>query len=137
MKKRILFLLIYFSYILFGQSILVKADLGRNQPYVCNGRLKSFVASYPLKIKLENERLSWEIDWDHPWYDFGLAGDYYKRRDNIEFDVKYSDGVFVTRIDDNKLSIKILNIDGTLLIDRCQLEMPIELEMFKLHKLMQ
>ena len=120
MKSRIALLLIYFTSILFQESFLVKADLGSNHPYICTGAIKTLVRSYPLEIKLEDERLSWEIDWyDAYWgYGFGMTGDYFAKRENIEFDVKYSDGVLVKRIDDNKLSVRIFSIDGTLFLDR-------------------
>ena len=53
---------------------------------------------------------------------------FYSKRENIELNVKYSDGIFVDRIDKNKLSIKWLWIEGTFIQNDCQLEMPIEVD---------
>ena len=53
---------------------------------------------------------------------------FYSKRENIELNVKYSDGIFVDRIDKNKLSINWLWIEGTFIQNDCQLEMPIEVD---------
>ena len=56
---------------------------------------------------------------------------YFSKRKNIELGVKYSDGVFVDQIDENKISITWTWINGTLIKDQCHMEMPIEHDTIK------
>ena len=141
MKKRIAFLLIYFSFILPGESFLVKAELINNKEYAwlfnkeytCEGVVNTMFITYPITVKLKNEKLSWDIDIPTGFWsgDDGIGGTLltmYSERKDIEFDVEYSDGVLVKRIDDNKLSVKMNYVTGTFLEDSCQLEMPVEQE---------
>ena len=53
---------------------------------------------------------------------------FYSKRENIELNVNYSDGIFVEIIDENIISIKWLWIEGTFIKNDCQLEMPIEVD---------
>tara|TARA_A100001388_G_scaffold133625_1_gene98995 strand:- start:550 stop:1014 length:465 start_codon:yes stop_codon:yes gene_type:complete len=141
MKKRIAFLLIYFSFILPGESFLVKAELINNKEYAwlfnkeytCEGEVKTMFNSFPITVTLRDRKLSWKIHRNYDnFFDAnndGIGSDlltFYTERQNIEFDVKYSDGVLVKRIDDNKLSVKMSYVTGTFLEDSCQLEMPVE-----------
>ena len=132
MKKRIVFLLIYLSFILPRESFLVKAE-SINKEYTCEGVVNTMFNTYPITVKLKNEKLSWDIDIPTGFWsgDDGIGGDLltmYSERKDIYFDVEYSDGVLVKRIDDNKLSFKMLYVTGTFLEDLCQLEMPVEQE---------
>ena len=124
MKKRIAFLLIYFSFILPGKSFLVKAEL-INKEYKCEGVLNTMLRSSPITVTLRNQKLSWKINRTNIWSGSDFL-DLYNERENIEFDVEYSDGVLVKRIDENKLSVKMGFVTGTFLEDSCQLEMPLE-----------
>ena len=140
MKKRIAFLLIYFSFILPGETFLVKAELINNKEYAwlfnkeytCEGEVNTMFHTLPIKVTLKNNKLSWDIEEDTRFFGPNADGigitflSFFYERENIEFDVEYSDGVLVKRIDDNKLSVKMSYVTGTFLEDSCQLEMPVE-----------
>tara|TARA_A100001388_G_scaffold234699_1_gene188084 strand:- start:1495 stop:1758 length:264 start_codon:yes stop_codon:yes gene_type:complete len=53
---------------------------------------------------------------------------FYAKRENINFGVKFSDGVFVEEIDKNKLLVQRGWVKGTFIKDKCLLEMPIEID---------
>ena len=53
---------------------------------------------------------------------------FYAKRENNNFRVKFSDGVFVEEIDKNKLLVQWGRVKGTFIKDKCLLEMPIEID---------
>ena len=138
------FILIYF----FVQNLIYK-DTKEKKEFYCEGIYKTLINQYPLQIRLNNEKLSWEIDIpnQNETYKFdeffndeiniqnikdlfigpSIMTVLYAKRENIEFNTKYSDGVYLDEIDNNKISIKWFLIEGTFIKDVCQLEMPIEL----------
>ena len=138
------FILIYF----FVQN-LIYMDSKEKKEFYCEGVYKTLINQYPLQIRLNNEKLSWEINFpnqDEIYKIDKLLNDeiniqnikdlflgpsimtvFYAKRENIEFNVKYSDGVYLYEIDNNKISINWFLIEGTFIKDTCQLEMPIEL----------
>ena len=48
-----------------------------------------------------------------------------------ELNVQYADGVYIERLDNNKYSFKHFFVNGTIFIDRCVLEYPIEIDSTK------
>ena len=138
------FILIYF----FFQN-LIHLDSKEKKEFNCEGIYKTLINQYPLQIRLNNEKLSWEINipnhdeiykFDELFNDEiniqnikdlfigpSIMTVFYAKRENIEFNTKYSDGVYIDEIDNNKISIKWFLIEGTFIKDTCQLEMPIEL----------
>ena len=139
-----IFIFIYF----FVQNPIHRVAKEKKEFY-CEGIYKTFINQYPLQIRLNNEKLSWEInipDQDEIYKFDELFNDeisiqnikdliigpsimtvFYAKRENIEFNTKYSDGVYLDKIDKNKISVKWFLIEGTFIKDTCQLEMPIEL----------
>ena len=139
-----IFILIYF----FVQNSAYEA-LKEKKDFYCEGKYKTFINQYPLQIRLNNEKLSWDIiipnqneiyKLDELFNDEisiqnikdliigpSIITVFYAKRENIEFNTKYSDGVYLDEIDENKISVKWFLIEGTFIKDACQLEMPIEL----------
>ena len=139
-----LFILIFF----FVQNLIYKVSIEKKEFY-CEGIYKTLINQYPLQIRLNNEKLSWEINipnqdeifkFDELFKDEiniqkikdlfigpSIMTVFYANRENIEFNTKYSDGVYLDKIDNNKILIKWFLIEGTFIKDTCQLEMPIEL----------
>ena len=138
------FILIYFFFKNF-----IYLDSKEKKEFNCEGIYKTLLNQYPLQIRLSNKKLSWKINIQNhdEIYKFDeLFNDeiniqnlkdlfigpsimtvFYAKRENIEFNTKYSDGVYLDEIDNNKISIKWFLIEGTFIKDTCQLEMPIEL----------
>ena len=59
---------------------------------------------------------------DHPIPEFN---------NTYELNVQYADGVYIERLDNNKYSFKHFFVNGTIFIDRCVLEYPIEIDSTK------
>lgn len=138
------FILIYFFFKNF-----IYLDSKEKKEFNCEGIYKTLLNQYPLQIRLSNEKLSWKINipnhdeiykFDELFNDEiniqnikdlfigpSIMTVFYAKRENIEFNTKYSDGVYINEIDNNKISIKWFLIEGTFIKDTCQLEMPIEL----------
>ena len=152
LKKLIIYVLILiFSYFFYFslQNLYANKDLNEDE-FFCKGSYQTFINKYPLEISIKNNKLSWNIilpnEDDMPSLTQIWNGDisieelkelfigpsiitiFYSKRENIELNVKYSDGIFVDRIDKNKLSINWLWIEGTFIQNECQLEMPIEVD---------
>ena len=142
--------LIFFSFFYFCiQNLYAYSDL-KEEDFFCKGSYQTFINKYPLEISIINNKLSWNIilpnEDDMPSLTQIWNGDisieelkelfigpsiitiFYSKRENIELNVKYSDGIFVDRTDKNKLSINWLWIEGTFIQNECQLEMPIEVD---------
>ena len=157
MKK--LVILISFFISIFDSSLFSASRFLSENNFSCSGKFKTVLYDYPLKVKLENNKLSWEIEIPPEvtieeeitsiveLFDgkniregatqllVGVKTDpvtkYFSKRKNIELGVKYSDGVFVDQIDENKISITWIWINGTLIKDQCHMEMPIENDTIK------
>ena len=144
MKKRIYFLLIL--PIVFFISPIFANWFSNSEQFSCTGEYKTFLLKLPLDLKIKNDLVSWEIELPNnnifEMWNNGLSFDemkdlliepdalteFYAKRENINFGVKFSDGVFVEVIDKNKLSVQWGWVKGTFIKDKCQLEMPIEID---------
>ena len=143
----------FFLILNFNSKFIYSKNNIQNIDFTCKGNYKTFINDYPIEIKIKNEKISWKVDIPNEIefqsfiekldQDISLEDVkdiligpsiitlFYSERENIELNVKYSDGVFVDRIDKNKLLIKWLWIEGTLIQDICVLEMPIEIDSFE------
>ena len=143
----------FFLILNFNSKFIYSKNNIQNIDFTCKGNYKTFINDYPIEIKIKNEKTSWKVDIPNEIefqsfiekldQDISLEDVkdiligpsiitlFYSERENIELNVKYSDGVFVDRIDKNKLLIKWLWIEGTLIQDICVLEMPIEIDSFE------
>ena len=144
MKKRIYLLLILS--IVFAISPIFANWFSNSEKFSCTGEYKTFLIKLPLDLKIKNDLVSWEIELPNNnifemWND-GLSmnemkdliiepdalTEFYAKRENINFDVKFSDGVFVEEIDKNKLLVQWGWVEGTFIKDKCLLEMPFEVD---------
>ena len=143
-------LLIFFSFFYFSAHNFYSKNVLKADEFSCKGIYKTFINKYPLEVTIKNNKLSWNIIIPNE-DDFSSLtkiwnGDvsieelkelfigpsiitvFYSKRENIEFNIKYSDGIFVERKDENIIVIKWLWIEGTFIKNDCQLEMPIEVD---------
>ena len=129
----------------FGSPIFANW-LSSSEKFFCAGGYKTLLLKLPLNLKINNKQVSWEIKLPNNnilemWND-GLSivemrdliiepdelTVFYAKRENINFGVKFSDGVFVEEIDKNKLLVQRGWVKGTFIKDKCLLEMPIEID---------
>ena len=144
MKKRI-YCLFILTFVFFVSPIFANR-FSNSEKFSCTGVYKTLFLKLPLNLKINNNQVSWEIELPNNnifemWND-GLSmnemkdliiepdalTEFYAKRENINFDVKFSDGVFVEEIDKNKLLIQWGWVQGTFIKDKCLLEMPIEID---------
>ena len=147
MKKRI-YCLFILTFVFFVSPIFANW-FSNSEKFSCTGEYKTLFLKLPLKLKINNNTVSWEIELPNNnilemWND-GLSieemkdliiepdalTEFYAKRENINFDVKFSDGVFVEEIDKNKLLVQWGWVQGTFIKDKCLLEMPIEIDTIK------
>ena len=147
MKKRI-YCLFILTFVFFVSPIFANW-FSNSEKFSCTGEYKTLLLKLPLNLKINNNQVSWEIELPNNnifemWND-GLSmnemkdliiepdalTEFYAKRENINFDVKFSDGVFVEEIDKNKLLVQWGWVQGTFIKDKCLLEMPIEIDTIK------
>ena len=110
----IFFILILLSF----ASQLTYAKSYKDEPYRCQGIVKTLFMRIPLDLTVRESSLSWI--WKKQWFTT------YEEKGTYEFDVQYANGFFISKIDSNKLSVQLNHIKGTLFIDQCILELPVE-----------
>lgn len=144
MKKR-LYSLFFLTIVFFGSPIFANW-FSNSAKFSCTGEYKTLFLKLPLKLKINNNQVSWEIELPNNnilemWND-GLSIEemknliiepdvltvFYAKRENINFGVKFSDGVLVEEIDKNKLLVQWGWVKGTFIKDKCLLDMPIEID---------
>ena len=122
MKKRI-YCLFIFTFVFFVSPIFANW-FSNSEKFFCTGEYKTLLLKLPLNLKINNNQVSWEIELPNNnifemWND-GLSfnemkdlliepdalTEFYAKRENINFGVKFSDGVFVEVIDKNKLLVQ-------------------------------
>ena len=109
----------------------------KKEPFVCNGYLKTMFFEAPLNLRIDENKFTLKTnikdtlnkeskelfdDLDIPIPEFN--GTY-------ELNVQYSDGVLIESLDNNKYSFKHFFVNGTIFVDRCLLEYPIEIDSTK------
>jgi len=95
----------------------VPADL-KDEVYECQGVVKTLTTNIPLQLQVVGDSLTWT--WEQQWF---MP---YEEQGTYEFGIQYANGFLIRRIDSNKLSVKLNHINGTLFLDRCVLEFPVE-----------
>ena len=131
--------------VFFGSPIFANW-FSNSEQFSCTGGYKTLLLKLPLSLKINNNQVSWEIELPNnnilEMLNDGLSIDemkdliiepdaltvFYAKRENINFGVKFSDGVFVEEIDKNKLLVQWGWVKGTFIKDKCLLEMPIEID---------
>lgn len=99
--------------------------------YECAGSVNTMFMEFPLWVKINGDDLS--LDWDLSEIR-RLVGELIPIPDiksTYRVGVQYSDGVLVERVNGNTLEISHHHVTGTLLLDRCELEYPIEIDSLK------
>ena len=112
------FFIVFTFIILSFVSQLTYARSYKDEPYTCQGIVKTLYMRIPLDLTVRESSLSWI--WKKQWFTT------YEEKGTYEFDVQYANGFFISKIDSNKLSVQLNHIKGTLFIDQCILELPVE-----------
>jgi len=98
----------------------------------CNGSVETLFFSLPLRINLENERIEWNVNAKAIT---SLGKDYINFPDNLsgvnDIGVESSKGILAEWVDSNLISVKVWHTKGTLVLDRCTLELPITIDTVK------
>ena len=109
----------------------------KKEPFVCNGSIKTMFFEAPLNLRIDENKFTLKTsikdslnqeskelldDMEIPIPEFN--GTY-------ELNVQYSDGVLIESLDNNKYSFKHFFVKGTIFVDRCVLEYPIEIDSTK------
>ena len=109
----------------------------KEEPFVCNGSLKTMFFEAPLNLRINENKFTLKTnikdslnkesaklldDLDIPIPEFN---------NTYELNVQYADGVYIEPLDNNKYSFKHFFVNGTIFIDRCVLEYPIEIDSTK------
>ena len=111
--------------------------LEKQKIFKCDGILKTMLHELPLHVKWDGSKLYLTTDTKsslHP--DVTEVFDDLKIpipeiNGSYEPGVQYSDGVKVVRVDKNKFSVSHYHVDGTLFLDECRLEYPLEIDSTK------
>ena len=114
---------------IFGQKF--NEDSRFPEDYECSGSVNTMFMEFPLRVKINGDDLS--LDWDLSEIR-RLVGELIPISDiksTYRVGVQYSDGVLVERVNGNTLQISHHHVVGTLLLDRCELEYPIEIDSLK------
>ena len=99
--------------------------------YECTGSVNTMFMSFPLKIKLSGENLF--MNWDLSQFRELAQGEIPipDVEKTYSLGVRHSDGFLVDRVSASKFSISHLHVMGTLSLDSCELEYPVEIDSFK------
>ena len=99
--------------------------------YECAGSVNTMFMSFPLKLKLSGESLymNWDLSQFRELTQEAIPIPDVEKIYSLG--VRHSDGFLVERVSTSKLSVSHLHVRGTLSLDSCELEYPIEIDSFK------
>lgn len=99
----------------------------------CEGRVETMFFSAPLRIDLRNDRLTWSVDIRKA---ARLSKNYVDLPESVsginDIGVQDSNGILAEWVNTNMISIKAWHTNGTLVLDRCTLELPVTVDSLKL-----
>lgn len=98
----------------------------------CEGTVETMFFSAPLRIDLKNDRLKWTVDIQKAAR-FGKDFAYLPERLSgiNDIGVQNSKGILAEWVNTNMISIKVWHTNGTLILDRCTLELPVTVDSVK------
>tara|TARA_B100000700_G_scaffold251446_1_gene282545 strand:+ start:883 stop:1344 length:462 start_codon:yes stop_codon:yes gene_type:complete len=135
MRKSIRFFLsslTIFGFCFLGGCFFDK-KLFKQEPFACNGLLKTMFFQTPLNLKVDGDSLTLRTytrgSLDREIIDLfdELEIPIPEINGTYELNVQYSDGFLIKRLDRNKFSVKHFHVNGTLFLDKCILDYPIEI----------
>ena len=121
MKKK--FFTIFIFFLFFQKSSLANIRNNLSQTYECQGNFKTMLFNLPTNFKIKDDSLTLKY-----------TGDVELLRDleaKYKYNLLHSNGVYVEKISSNRISFKAIGVDGTFLLDECELHFPIENQISK------
>jgi len=124
------------SLVFIASGCHIAKNLKAINTFECNGKVKTMFSEEPLRIRIVGDTLTISTheldsspsnsldDSDNFSLIPKLIGDY-------EFDIQYPDGMSATRINKNEIFIKHFHVNATLLLDKCTLLYPLEIDTIK------
>ena len=113
-------ILISFLFLIQGCS-LINPKNNQFKSYECQGNFKTMFLTLPTNFKIKDDYLNIKYTGDLEILE-GLEEKY-------KFNLLHSNGVQVKRVNSNEISFKALGVDGTLLLNECELYFPVETQL--------
>lgn len=116
-------LIIIFSLLTLQGCSLINSFSNFRKDYSCNGNIKTMFFKLPTNFKISDQSLTLTYIGD-----LEILKDLEER---YKFDLAYANGVLVSRVNSNEISFSLLDMNGTLLLNECELQLPLEQELSK------
>ena len=113
-------ILISFLLLIQGCS-LINPKNNQYESYECQGNFKTMFFTLPTNFKIKDDYLNIKYTGDLEILE-GLEEKY-------KFNLLHSNGVQIKRVNSNEISFKAIGVDGTLLLNECELHFPIETQL--------
>ena len=113
-------ILISFLFLIQGCS-LINSKNKQFKSYECQGNFKTMFLTLPTNFKIKDDYLNIKYTGDLEI----LAG----LEEKYKFNLLHSNGVQIKRVNSNEISFKAIGVDGTLLLNECELHFPIETQL--------
>ena len=110
---------IFISFLLFIYGIsLINPKNNQERSFECQGNIKTLFLSLPTTFKIKDDYLTIKYTGDQELLK-GLES-------KFKFNFSHSNTVLVEKINSNEISFNAIGVDGTLLLNECELHFPIE-----------
>ena len=119
MFKKI-YIFISFLFFIYGISLINPKNY-QDKSFECQGNIKTMFLSLPTTFKIKDDYLTIKYTGDEELFKL-LKGSESK----FKFNFSHSNSVLVEKINSNEISFNAIGVDGTLLLNECELHFPIE-----------
>ena len=111
------YLFISFFLFIYGISLLSPKN-NQDKSFECQGNIKTMFYSIPTNFKIKDDYLTIKYKGDQEI----LKG----LEQKFKFNFSHSNTVLVEKINSNEISFNAIGVDGTLILNECELHFPIE-----------
>ncbi len=110
---------IFISFLLFIYGIsLINPKNNKDKSFECQGNIKTMFYSIPTNFRIKDDYLTIKYRGDQEI----LKG----LEQKFKFNFSHSNTVLVEKINSNEISFNAIGVDGTLILNECELHFPIE-----------
>ena len=110
---------IFISFLLFIYGIsLISPKNNKDKSFECQGNIKTMFYSIPTNFRIKDDYLTIKYRGDQEI----LKG----LEQKFKFNFSHSNTVLVEKINSNEISFNAIGVDGTLILNECELHFPIE-----------
>ncbi len=113
-------ILISFLFLIQGCSAINQKN-NQYKSFECQGNFKTMFLTLPTNFKIKDDYLNIQYTGDLELLK-GLEEKY-------KFNLLHSNGVYVERVNSNEISFKAIGVDGTLILNECELHFPLETQL--------